>query len=103
MNDFWFNILIELGLLVLLGVLYYFYQKKKILQYEADKGPLVMGYVLQCCLTDRGEVLFHTSFVRRPQVFIELAHFVEVGVEDAALATQVPSLGRLAPFRLFKH
>ncbi len=55
------------------------------------------------CLTDRGEVLFHTSFVRRPQVFIELAHFVEIGVEDAALATQVPSLGRLAPFRLFKN
>ena len=55
------------------------------------------------CLTDRVEVLFHTAFVRRPQVFIELAHFVEVGVEDAALATQVPSLGRLAPFRLFKH
>jgi hypothetical protein len=32
-----------------------------------------------------------------------LQHYVEVGVEDAPLATQVPSLGRLAPFRLFKH
>lgn len=55
MDDFWFNILIEMALLCLLGVLYYFYQKKKILKYEADKEPLVMGYVLQCCLSERGD------------------------------------------------
>ena len=55
------------------------------------------------CLTHRGKVLFHAPFVRRPQVFIELAHFVEVGVEHAPLATQVPPLDRLTPFRLFKH
>ncbi len=55
MSDFWFNILLEIGLLVLLGVLYYFYQRKKILSYEADKGPLLMGYILQCCLSERGE------------------------------------------------
>ena len=54
-------------------------------------------------LAHRGEVLLHTAFVLRPHHFIELPHFVEVGVEDTALATQVPSLGRLAPFRLFKH
>ena len=54
-------------------------------------------------LAHRGEVLLHPAFVLRPQAFFELAHFVEVGVEDAALATQVPPLDRLAPFRLFKH
>jgi hypothetical protein len=55
MNDFWFNIMLEIGLLILLGVLYYFYQRKKILSYEADKGPLLMGYILQCCLSERGD------------------------------------------------
>ena len=55
------------------------------------------------CLTHRGEVLFHSAFVLRPHHFIELAHFVEVCVEDAPLASQVPPLDRLAPFRLFKH
>lgn len=55
MNDFWFNILLEIGLLVILGILYYFYQRKKILDYEAEKEPLLMGYILQCSLTDRGD------------------------------------------------
>jgi hypothetical protein len=55
MNDLWFNISLELGILVLLGIAYYFYQKKKILSYEAEKIPLVMGYVLQCFLTERGD------------------------------------------------
>lgn len=55
MDTFLGNILIELALFTLLGVLYYFYQKKKILSYEADKGPLIMGYILQSCLTERGE------------------------------------------------
>ena len=55
MDTFLGNLLIELALFTLLGVLYYFYQKKKILKYEADKAPLVMGYILQSCLTERGE------------------------------------------------
>ena len=55
MDTFLGKLLIEIGLFTLLGVLYYFYQKKKILKYEADKGPLVMGYILQSCLTERGE------------------------------------------------
>ncbi len=55
MNDLWFNISLEIGILVLLGIAYYFYQKKKILSYEAEKEPLVMGYVLQCFLSERGD------------------------------------------------
>ena len=53
MDNFWQNLLIELALFTLLGVLYYFYQKKKILQYEKDKGPIVAGHILQCCLMER--------------------------------------------------
>lgn len=47
---------IEIGLFALLGALYYFYQKKKILQFEKDKGPLIMGYILQACLAEKGEL-----------------------------------------------
>ncbi len=45
----------EISLLIILGVLYYFYQKKKILKYEQNKGPMMMGYVLHSCLAERGE------------------------------------------------
>lgn len=47
------NILIEIALFTFFGVLYYFYQKRKILQYETNKGPIVMGMILQSCLTDK--------------------------------------------------
>lgn len=49
------NLLYEMLLFSLLGILYYFYQKKKILSYEENKGPLIMGYILQSCLHVRGE------------------------------------------------
>lgn len=49
------NLLYEMILFSLLGVLYYFYQKKKILSYEKNKGPIIMGYLLQSCLSVRGE------------------------------------------------
>lgn len=49
------NLLYEMLLFSLLGVLYYFYQKKKILSYEENKGSLIMGYILQSCLSVRGE------------------------------------------------
>lgn len=55
MHDFWGNFLIEIGLFTLLGVLYYFYQKKKILKHEANKVPMLMGYILHSCLAERGE------------------------------------------------
>lgn len=49
------NLLYELALFSFLGILYYFYQKRKILSYEENKGPIIMGYVLQSCLAVRGE------------------------------------------------
>lgn len=53
MNNSWENIALEIGLFIFLGVLYYFYQKRKIVQYEENKGPLVMGFILQSCLHDK--------------------------------------------------
>ena len=53
MDGFWENFLVEIALFIFLGVLYYFYQKRKILQYEENKGPLVMGFILQSCLLDK--------------------------------------------------
>ena len=49
------DLLYEMLLFSLLGLLYYFYQKKKILSYEENKAPLIMGYILQSCLSVRGE------------------------------------------------
>lgn len=53
MSNFWENFLLEIGLFTFLGVLYYFYQKRKIVQYEENKGPLVMGFIMQSCLHDK--------------------------------------------------
>jgi hypothetical protein len=53
MTDNWTNIAIEIALFTLLGILYYFYQKKKIIHYEENKKPAIMGYLLQACLTDK--------------------------------------------------
>lgn len=47
---------IEIALFTFLGVLYYFYQRRKILQYEKEKGPMIMGYILQACLSERGDL-----------------------------------------------
>lgn len=49
------NLLYEMLLFSLLGILYYFYQKRKILAYDENKGPMIMGYILQSCLSVRGE------------------------------------------------
>jgi hypothetical protein len=55
MTEAWQNILIEIGLFIILGVLYYFYQKRKIVSYEENKGPLIMGFLLQSILSERKE------------------------------------------------
>lgn len=55
MPEFFQNILLELALFIFLGVLYYFYQKRKIIHYEENKTPLVMGFILQSCLTEKKE------------------------------------------------
>jgi hypothetical protein len=56
MNKFWENFLFEIGIFIFLGVLYYFYQKKKIIHYEENKTPLVMGFILQSCLTEKKNI-----------------------------------------------
>lgn len=55
MNENWENLLIEIGLFIFLGVLYYFYQRRKIISYEESKGPLIMGFILQACLSEKKE------------------------------------------------
>ena len=56
MTDFWGNFLIEIGLFSFLGVLYYFWQKRRIIRDEENKVPLVMGYILQSCLVEKKEL-----------------------------------------------
>lgn len=49
----WENFALEIGLFAFLGVLYYFYQKRKIVHYEENKGPLVMAFILESCLIEK--------------------------------------------------
>jgi hypothetical protein len=56
MTSLWENVLLEIGLFVLLGIVYYFYQRRKIIHYEQQKGPVVMGFILQSCLMAKKEI-----------------------------------------------
>lgn len=49
------NFALEIGFLASLGILYYFYQKRKILRFEENKSPMVMNYILQTCLSEKVE------------------------------------------------
>jgi len=49
------NLLLEILLLVALGLMYYFYQRKKILKFEKNKIPMTMGWLIQSCLMEKGE------------------------------------------------
>lgn len=53
MDNTLLNFALEIGLFSLLGILYYFYQKRKILKYEENKTPLVMSFILQSCLSEK--------------------------------------------------
>lgn len=55
MDKVWENLLWEIGILILFGFLYYFYQRRKIIQEEERKGPMIMGYILHSILAERGE------------------------------------------------
>ncbi len=55
MDNFLVSFLIEMAFFGLLGLGYYFYQRRKIIQYEDQKGPIIMGYLLQAFLTEKGE------------------------------------------------
>lgn len=56
MDNMWLNFALEIGLFSFLGILYYFYQKRKIISYEENKTPLVMSFILQSCLSEKLEV-----------------------------------------------
>lgn len=56
MDNLWGTLLLEIGIFTFFGVLYYFYQRKKIIQYEANKTPVVMGMILQSCLMEKNEL-----------------------------------------------
>ncbi|MBA2405267.1 MAG: hypothetical protein H0V66_10890 [Bdellovibrionales bacterium] len=53
MDNFWFNFALEIGFFSFLGVLYYFYQKRKLIRYEENKTPMVMTFILQTCLSEK--------------------------------------------------
>jgi hypothetical protein len=53
MDKFWVNFAFEIGFFSLLGLIFYFYQKRKIINYEENKTPLVMNYIMQACLGEK--------------------------------------------------
>lgn len=107
MDNFWFNFALELGFFSLLGVLYYFYQKRKILRYEENKVPIVMEFILQNCLQDKTDapqpqldlvieslddyltnktstppVIILRSFAESPDCTPELRHIILEGLKE---------------------
>ncbi len=55
MSQNWQNLLFEIALLTILGILYYFYQKKKILKADENRIPFILEFVLQACLAEKKE------------------------------------------------
>jgi len=43
MGNNWENLLWEIAIFFALGILYYFYQKKKIIDFEKNKHSLIMN------------------------------------------------------------
>lgn len=55
MIEFWLKLVLEISFLALLGVLYYFYQKKKLLGFDQDKIHIIMEVILNSCLNEKNE------------------------------------------------
>jgi hypothetical protein len=53
MNSTWINLLLELALFIILGILYYFYQKKKILADQKNLSRSFLEMTLQACLREK--------------------------------------------------
>ena len=47
------NLALEISVLVFFGMLYYFYQKRKILHFEENKNTIVMNMILEACLAEK--------------------------------------------------
>ena len=56
-DNLWFNFAVEIGFLSFLGVLYYFWQKRRIIRYEENKTPIVMNFLMQAALSEKTETL----------------------------------------------
>lgn len=85
-DSLWFNFALEIGFLSFLGVLYYFWQKRRIIRYEENKTPIVMNFLLQACLSEKTD---------EPQP--ELDHVIE------ALDDYLKKKSTSAPLVLLKH
>jgi hypothetical protein len=85
-DSLWFNFALEIGFLSFLGVLYYFWQKRRIIRYEENKTPIVMNFLLQACLSEKTEAA-------QP----ELDHVIE------ALDDYLNKKSATAPLVLLKH
>lgn len=55
MTEFWQNILVELIILVALGLGYYFFQRNRILRFEANRIPYLYSQMLQILLVHKDE------------------------------------------------
>lgn len=82
MADFWMNFAIEIGFLSLLGVMYYFWQKRRLIRFEENKIPMVMSYILQACLSEKTE----TSQPMLDSVIEALDDFLSNKTQTAPLA-----------------
>lgn len=57
MDNTWGNLALELVVLTFFGLLYYLYQRRKILRFEADKVPFLMNMILETLLAERGDAI----------------------------------------------
>ena len=92
MDNFWTNFLAEIGLFTLLGILYYFYQRRKILHYEENKEPMVMNFILQSCLAEK-----------RDESQVELDNVIEALDDYLQNKTITPPSSLLKSYAESKH
>lgn len=52
-KNFLEDFFLEIGFISILGMIYYFYQKKKIVHYEENKDLFIMGLILESCLQEK--------------------------------------------------
>lgn len=82
MNNFWLNLLIELGIFSFLGFLYYLYQKRKIEQYELEKVPMTISYILQSCLSEKNEEINNPEL---DSLILELDNYLQNKISSPPL------------------
>lgn len=66
------NLAIELAVLAALGLIYYFWQKRRIIQFEQNKSYAVAAPLLQACLIEKDQ----QSFEMLESFIIELDDFL---------------------------